>query len=74
MSRQVTVMAGSKLVAVGMEKSEFGHDLGPRVVGKGKKESRLTQASDAFCFAYSSRDVKWVVICIGLNLSSCRRH
>lgn len=38
-SRQLVVMTGTKLMAVGMEKIEFGHDLGPGVVGKGKSPS-----------------------------------
>lgn len=38
MSRQVAVMAGTKLVAMGVEKSEFGHDLDLRIVGKGKSQ------------------------------------
>lgn len=33
------MMSGTKLMAAGMEKSEFGHDLGPGVVGKGKSPS-----------------------------------
>lgn len=39
MSRQVAVMAGTKLVTVGVEKSEFGHDLDLGIVGKGKSQS-----------------------------------
>lgn len=38
MSRQVAVMAGTKLVTVGMEKNEFGHDLAPGIMGKGKSQ------------------------------------
>ena len=37
-----------------------------------RKVPRYT--SGHFCFGYMSSCVKWVVICIGLNLSSCRRH
>lgn len=38
-SRQLVVMAGTKLMAAEIEKSEFGHDLGLEVVGKGKSPS-----------------------------------
>lgn len=42
---QMTVKAGSRLAAVGMEKSEFGHYLDLRVVGKGKCQGRLLVTS-----------------------------
>ena len=68
------MMAGSKLMAVGMmEKSEFVHDLNPRVVGKGKSQNRLRLWMTCV-FGHSSRGVKWVVVGVGLNLPSCRRH
>ena len=37
--------AGSRLVAVGMQKSEFGHYLDIRIVGKGKCQGRLLVTS-----------------------------
>lgn len=39
MSRQVAVMAGTKLLTMEVEKSEFGHDLDLGIVGKGKSQS-----------------------------------
>lgn len=36
MSSEVAMKARTTLVAMGMEKSEFGHDLDPGIMGKGK--------------------------------------
>lgn len=41
MSRQLAVVAGAKLLTVGIEISEFDHDLGPGVVGKEKGQGWL---------------------------------
>ena len=42
---QATVKAGSRLVAVGMQRSEFGHYLDLHVVGKEKCQGRLLVTS-----------------------------